>query len=157
LICGSASCFKHSRTATAWSLAAILLSNFLSPACTKQRDSGEPIRSTPPRASSFSPAMSNKRYLKLVLPRLATRIFIASLRQRSHELHRNHKDRQTHIDHDGNYQRGCRLTLGDRVLCRQHAHGAHDQRNLPATKCEQDQQDHVGADKHAVERALLTS
>ena len=42
----------------------------------EQRDSAEPIRSTPPRASSVSSAMSNRRYLKLVLPRLATRIFM---------------------------------------------------------------------------------
>src|SRR5207302_6644358 len=35
----------------------------------------EPIRSTPPRASTRSSVMSNRRYLKLVLPRLATRIF----------------------------------------------------------------------------------
>ena len=36
-----------------------------------------PIRSTPPLANSFSAfAMSYRRYLKLVLPRLATRIFM---------------------------------------------------------------------------------
>src|SRR6266850_900259 len=54
------------------------LSTLLSPAWAKQRDSGEPIRSTPPRASTRSSAMSNRRYLKLVLPRLATRIFTAA-------------------------------------------------------------------------------
>src|SRR5262245_3118242 len=35
------------------------------------------MRSTPPRASTFSSVMSKRRYLKLVLPRLATRIFIS--------------------------------------------------------------------------------
>ena len=37
---------------------------------------GEPMRSIPPRASCRSSVMSNKRYLKLVEPRLATRIFM---------------------------------------------------------------------------------
>src|SRR5262249_43529008 len=34
------------------------------------------MRSTPPRASTPSSVMSNRRYLKLVLPRFATRIFM---------------------------------------------------------------------------------
>src|SRR5438132_5333569 len=34
------------------------------------------MRSTPPRASTRSSAMSKRRYLKLVLPKLATRIFM---------------------------------------------------------------------------------
>src|SRR5438477_3794584 len=46
---------------------------------TKQRLSGEPIRSVPPRASCRSSRMSNRRYLKLVEPRLATRMFIANV------------------------------------------------------------------------------
>src|SRR5438270_12920234 len=37
------------------------------------------MRSTPPRASTFSVVMSNRRYLKLVLPRFATRIFMVVL------------------------------------------------------------------------------
>src|SRR4029079_19377279 len=53
--------------------------NFLPPISTKQGLSGEPIRSTPPRASCRSSAISNSRYLKLVEPRLATRIFMVVL------------------------------------------------------------------------------
>src|SRR5437764_14138381 len=57
----------------------------LSPLSTKQRDSAEPIRSTPPRASTRSSVISNRRYLKLVLPRFATRIFMASVSTFSRE------------------------------------------------------------------------
>src|SRR5436309_1018105 len=55
------------------------MSSRLPPTSTKPLDSAEPMRSTPPRASTRSSAMSNRRYLKLVLPRLATRTFIVHL------------------------------------------------------------------------------
>src|SRR5687767_12861610 len=74
----SASCARQRRTATAWSRAASVPSSRRPPTSTKHLPSAAPIRSTPPRASTFSLVMSNKRYLKLVLPRLATRTFIAA-------------------------------------------------------------------------------
>src|SRR5262245_16160243 len=75
---GSESCFKHIRTAAAWSGTGVSISSLTEPAFTVHGDLSAPIRSTPPRASSRSSAMSNRRYLKLVLPRLATRIFMSA-------------------------------------------------------------------------------
>src|SRR5262245_37648480 len=51
------------------------------------------MRSTPPRASTRSYVMSNRRYLKLVLPRLATRIFMTPFRQDALTTQRRDEDR----------------------------------------------------------------
>ena len=51
-------------------------SRFCPPISAKVRLSAAPIRSTPPRASCRSSVISINRYLKLVDPRLATRIFM---------------------------------------------------------------------------------
>src|SRR5206468_8088364 len=72
----SVSCARHCRTAAAWSAIFVLSSVFFPSISTKHGLSAEPIRSTPPRASCRSSAISNSRYLKLVEPRLATRIFM---------------------------------------------------------------------------------
>src|SRR5438552_1088339 len=53
---------------------------FFPPISTMQGLSAAPIRSTPPRARQRSSAMSKSRYLKLVEPRLATRIFMVNRR-----------------------------------------------------------------------------
>ena len=75
---GSVNWARHWRTASAWSGTRSTFSWRDGPISTTQRLSGDPIRSIAPRANWRSSAMSYKRYLKLVEPRLATSIFMAS-------------------------------------------------------------------------------
>ena len=78
---GSVSCARQRRTASAWSATRSVRSCRRWPICSVQRLSGDPIRSMPPRASCRPASMSNSRCLKLVEPRLATSIFMESLRR----------------------------------------------------------------------------
>src|SRR5579872_1626916 len=101
------------------------------------------MRSTPPRASSRSPFMSNRRYLKLVLPRFATRIFMRpfvrpSITELAPEDGRHHSQSAEDGTQDRHDQ--C-VTLGGRVRAGNQTDNAKNERDGTATDTE-DNQDH---------------
>src|SRR5262249_28539271 len=133
------------------------------PASTKQRDCSEPIRSTPPRASTRSPGMSNSRYLKLVLPRFATRTFtpLAPPRKpprRSTYHHASRDDAAAVQDHEDAPHDGQEQCVLPRVLVTRGEQGddAHRQRDDRTQAAEQEQDDHVRLAEDAVQRARVT-
>src|SRR3954447_5806865 len=112
------------------------------------------MRSTPPRASSFSPAMSYRRYLKLVLPRFATRTFTPTPRALFQiPQHLNpHADR----DHDAaDDRRDQRVASRRLVLAGTQTDDAQQERQAATEQAEQDQHHDVRVAERRVEAGQL--